>query len=211
VSPAWIPSNIGHATQVTAYALSVGTTTISTVIIVTRILLMSRMSRIPGASKQPRLAAEIITESAALYTISALIYLALIPRDYYYAEYANSFFAYMAVRPLLFLAFHPFNSLQNFAPVFIMLRVALGRARPETEWSGKMSALEFSSNPGGGAGAQASADRSKSYGTRGGCGTNTILAAPQSHLEVDIEARYGINGEDSAGETDNQDGLSWRR
>jgi hypothetical protein len=93
--------SIGRAIQVTTYALSVGTTTISTIIIVTRILLVSRM---PGASKQPRLAAEIITESAALYTISALIYVAMVPGSLDYGPYVNPFFTYMAVCPFLFLA-----------------------------------------------------------------------------------------------------------
>ena len=81
-----------------------------------------------------------------------------------------------------------------------MLRVALGRARPETEWSGKISGLEFGSNPGGRAGAQASADRSRSHGTVGGFGTNTIHTVPRSHLEheVDIEAGNGPNDEGSS-------------
>jgi hypothetical protein len=72
-----------------------------------------------------------------------------------------------------------------------MLRVAMGRARPETEWSGKISGLEFTSNPGGRAGALASAEGSRSYSTGGRFGTSTILTVPQSHLEheVDIEAR----------------------
>jgi hypothetical protein len=105
VYPAWIPVRIGSAVKATTYALSVGTTTLSTIIIVTRIFLVSRM---PGASKQPHLAAEIITESAALYTISALIYIAIIPSNSYYRIYADAFFAYMAVCPLLFLASYPF-------------------------------------------------------------------------------------------------------
>jgi hypothetical protein len=92
---------IVNAVVITAYALSVGTTTLSTIIIVTRILLVSQT---PGASKKPRLAAEIITESAALYTISALIYIALLSGNFYYMQYASIFFAYMAVSPFLFLA-----------------------------------------------------------------------------------------------------------
>jgi hypothetical protein len=58
----------------------------------------------PGASKKPHLAAEIIIESAALYTICALIYIAIIPGNSYYLTYAEVFFAYMAVCSLLFLA-----------------------------------------------------------------------------------------------------------
>jgi hypothetical protein len=91
----------------------------------------------------------------------------------------------------------PFNSPQDFAPILIMLRVALGRARPETEWSGKISGLEFNSNPGRGAGAQTLTDRSRSCGTTGGVGTNTILTVPRSYLEHedDIEARDGVRDE----------------
>ena len=86
-----------------------------------------------------------------------------------------------------------------------MLRVALGRARPETEWSGKISGLEFNSNPGGGAGAQASADRSRSHGTGDGFGTNTILTVSRSHLEhdADIEASDGNSDEYSVRGTEN--------
>jgi hypothetical protein len=81
-----------------------------------------------------------------------------------------------------------------------MLRVLQGRARPDTEWSGKISELEFSSNPGYRAGAQtATGGRSRSHGgtgtgTTGGLGINTILTAPRSHLEheIDLEARYGV-------------------
>jgi hypothetical protein len=209
VCPVWVPPHIANAVQISGIALSVATTTVSTIIIVTRILLVSRM---PGASKQPRLAAEIITESAALYSISALIYISLVsaassttvvlenaPRRLY----GEAFFTYLAVS---FLSAHlsiivssaislhfPSHSSQNFAPAFIMLRVALGRARPDTEWSGKISGLEFSSNPGGGAPASATG-RFRSQGTgHGGFGTNTILTVPRSNfqheVDVDIEAR----------------------
>jgi hypothetical protein len=93
----------------------------------------------------------------------------------------------------------PFNSTEDFAPVFIMLRVALGRARPETEWSGNVSGLKFGSNPRGRVGTQASTDILRSHSTGGGFGTNTILTVPRSHIEddVDIEARDAISGEDS--------------
>jgi hypothetical protein len=94
VYPAWIPANICYAVEITTYALSVGTTAACTIIIVARILLVSRM---PGASKQPHLAVEIITESAALYTISALVYIGMIQRQSN-NPYTNIFFSYMAVR-----------------------------------------------------------------------------------------------------------------
>jgi hypothetical protein len=58
-----------------------------------------------------------------------------------------------------------------------MLRVVLGRARPDTEWSRKMSGLQFNS-----AGVQES--------TRSRGVTSTILTVPSSHHgeEVDLEA-----------------------
>ena len=92
----WIPANIGNAVAETNFALSVGTTTVSTIIIVVRILLVSRL---PGASKTPRLAAEIIAESAVLYTIFALVYIGMTPKGYS-AIYVSVFYAYMAVRSL---------------------------------------------------------------------------------------------------------------
>jgi hypothetical protein len=80
-----------------------------------------------------------------------------------------------------------------------MLRVALERARPDTEWSGKISGLEFVSDVGGGAGAQAST----------GLETDTILTVRRSHLEheTDIEARDSasdletITGKENLGPT----------
>jgi hypothetical protein len=101
VYPAWIPPQIAGGVEVSWIALSVGTTTVSTIIIVTRILLVSRM---PGASKQPHLAVEIIIESAALYSISALIYVSLIPvsvpKNVTLLPYGEVFFTYLAVSPL---------------------------------------------------------------------------------------------------------------
>jgi hypothetical protein len=57
----------------------------------------------PGASRQPRIAMEIIVESAALYSISALVYTPMLVNvslnefaSTYY-QYADAFFASMAV------------------------------------------------------------------------------------------------------------------
>jgi hypothetical protein len=89
-----------------------------------------------------------------------------------------------------------------------MLRVVLGHARPDTEWSSEISELEFSSNPSGG-GTQALANRSRSHGTGDGFGTNTILTVPRSQLEheVDIEAGNGIIDENSVHGTENEERL----
>jgi hypothetical protein len=66
--------------------------------IAVRILMVSRM---PGASRQSRVAMEIIIESAALYSISALVYTPMLssfnaPNATYYL-YSELFFSYMAV------------------------------------------------------------------------------------------------------------------
>jgi hypothetical protein len=58
-----------------------------------------------------------------------------------------------------------------------MLRVVLGRARPDTEWSGRMSGLQFNSAPG----IQGSSVRSRGV-------TSTIRTVPRSYgEEVDME------------------------
>jgi hypothetical protein len=91
--------------------------------------------------------------------------------------------------------------LQNFAPAFIMLRVALGRARPDAEWSRKISGLQFNSSPDGGTQASATG-RSRSQGAGSGFGTNTILTVPRSNSEddvdIDLEARDTSGSMDAA-------------
>ena len=62
----------------------------------------------PGATRQPRVAMKIIVESAALYSISALVYTPMLfatvttiaPVDTY-GLYADLFFTYMAVESYL--------------------------------------------------------------------------------------------------------------
>ena len=60
------------------------------------------VSRMPGASRQPQIAMEIIVESAILYSISALVYAPMISPfttpTATYQLYAEIFFAYMAVK-----------------------------------------------------------------------------------------------------------------
>jgi hypothetical protein len=59
-----------------------------------------------------------------------------------------------------------------------MLRVVLGRARPDTEWSAKISGLRFNSAPG------------LQEGARSRGAISTILTVPRSYHEgeVDLEA-----------------------
>ena len=107
-----IPLGIYNSVVISSYSLSVATTVLSTVGIVIRILKVSRM---PGASRQPRIVMEIIIESAVLYSIAALAYTATLSSlvtsttaSVTYALYAEVFFGYMAVES------HP-----SFLPVHI--------------------------------------------------------------------------------------------
>jgi hypothetical protein len=91
-----VPDSISNIVELSSFSLSIVTTVLSTVIIVIRILIVSRM---PGATHQPQIAMEIIVESAILYSISALVYIAVIVNASApaYYMYALIFFAYMAV------------------------------------------------------------------------------------------------------------------
>ena len=98
VTPQVIPECIYGPVELSSFSLSLATTVLSTAIIVIRILMVLCM---PGASRQPRIAMEIIIESAILYSISALVYTLMIspfaaPAAIYYI-YAELFFASMAV------------------------------------------------------------------------------------------------------------------
>ena len=72
-----------------------------------------------------------------------------------------------------------------------MLRVVLGRARPDTEWSQKISGLQFNSAPG------------IRGSTRSRGATGTILTVLRSHHgdEVDLEA----NGEPKTEPSDQEE------
>jgi hypothetical protein len=100
VAPQLIAISIFNGVQLSSYSLSVATTVLSTVIIVIQIL---RVARMPGASRQPQIAMEIIVESAVLYSISALVYTAILAKTTAtsasdtYVFYADIFFAHMAV------------------------------------------------------------------------------------------------------------------
>jgi hypothetical protein len=98
VSPHGPAESVYQAAQIGSYSLSVATTVLSTVIIVIRILKVSRM---PGASRKPHFAIEIIIESAVLYSLSALLFTSMTAtfttHSATYYLYTEAFFAYMAV------------------------------------------------------------------------------------------------------------------
>jgi hypothetical protein len=74
IIPPTFSDEIFVALNITNVSLSVATTLLCSLIIVVRIFLVSRM---PGTTHQPIKAAEIVIESAAFYSITALIWIAL--------------------------------------------------------------------------------------------------------------------------------------
>jgi hypothetical protein len=91
------------ALNITNISLSVATTILCSLIIVTRIFLISRM---PGTTRQPTKAAEIVIESATFYSIIALMWIALdsgLPTATY-SLYVDVFYTIALVcGPFLFL------------------------------------------------------------------------------------------------------------
>jgi hypothetical protein len=131
-------------------SLSVATTVMATLIIIIHIL---RVTRLPGAQLSSS-AVEIVVESAALYAVSSLVFLGLAVPTSTTTDvrffYAQVFFSTMAVCCTLLFFHHSLTLRQAASPALIMLRVVLGRARPNTEWatSRKMSTLRFEANSG---------------------------------------------------------------
>jgi hypothetical protein len=140
-----------HPIYISRYALSVAATVPSTLLIIVQILIVLRM---PGASHRPLTALEIVVESAALYSVSALVLLALVVRSdletYYQTVYlcADEFFNLQGSKsPHLVVTFLDRASVVNtimiefFASAMILLRVvpASVRARPEIEGTGNWS------------------------------------------------------------------------
>jgi hypothetical protein len=102
-TPRLIPDSITIPVLISAYSLSVSATVLSTLIIVIRIVMVSRT---PGASKEHHTAVAIVVESAALYSASALVYIPMVLHlssiqstegETYYL-YGQLFFTHMAVR-----------------------------------------------------------------------------------------------------------------
>ena len=98
ITPQFVPDKLANAVVISSYTLSVVATILSTMIIVIQILMVSHM---PGVIHQSRTAIEIVVESAALYSISALVFTPMIASSATasatYVLYADTFFAYMAV------------------------------------------------------------------------------------------------------------------
>jgi hypothetical protein len=91
IIPPLIPGELMSALWITNSALSVATTLLCSLIIVARIFIVSRL---PGATRQPIKAAEIVIESAAFYSITTLIWIPIFntPSAVTYAIYVDVFY-----------------------------------------------------------------------------------------------------------------------
>jgi hypothetical protein len=110
VSPRFFPDSVVVPLYLISYCLSVATTVLCTLLIIARIFLVTRLSKtVPkpslklqsGAFRRSSTVIEVIVESAALYSISALIFIPMIgpqnEKAVTYVQYAELFFADMAV------------------------------------------------------------------------------------------------------------------
>jgi hypothetical protein len=142
---------------------------------------------------KPHRVMEIIIESALLYSISALAFIPMVSpavenKDTF-LQYGSIFFDHMAVSRISFLLTtrNGHNHRQNFAPALIMLRVALGRARPDSEWSEKASNLQFGSSP-------AHRPNGMSHGATGTIGNMSRGdTGGEQGYEGDLEAGSGLS------------------
>ena len=183
VTPQFIPDRIAIPVELSSCSVSVPAPVLSTAIILIRILVVSRIAR---ASHQPQIAMETIIKSDRIYCISALVYISIssylltLATAITFYVYAELFLPTWPLRPIPFVSLPPSsNSIsQDFAPALIMLRVVLRSARPDTQWSEKISPLRFSSTP-------RVQDSARSRGA-----ASTILTVPRSHHgeEGDLEA-----------------------
>jgi hypothetical protein len=164
------------------YALSVASTILSTILIVVRILYVAR---IPGTTRQPYTVIEVVVESAALYSISALIYIVMLHEWIVNLSlmdlYGEIFCSNMAVSKISLESLSSSTDIlflsQNISPALIMLRVVLRRAYPDAnrEWSDKMSELQFGSTGGPGAAPPQMASVSRDV-------SGTTSTVPQNHI-----------------------------
>jgi hypothetical protein len=82
-----------------------------------------------------------------------------------------------------------------------MLRVVLGRARPDTEWSGKISGLQFNSAPG----VQGSARSRSATGS-----TTLTIPSSQHGEEIDLEAYAEFRTEPDPDQEEEMSGINER-
>ncbi|KAK0473871.1 hypothetical protein IW261DRAFT_1501931 [Armillaria novae-zelandiae] len=113
-------------------SLSLGTTLFCTILIIYRIIKVGRYLGNNGASLGAyRGVIEILVESALLYAISLIFWLAFLV-----GNYTQSFYPEML-----------YVSITGIAPTLIVGRVASGQARPNDSWkSSSVSAIQFGSH-----------------------------------------------------------------
>ncbi|KAJ7238713.1 hypothetical protein C8J57DRAFT_1727601 [Mycena rebaudengoi] len=111
------------------FALSLVTTSLATIFIVFRIITMTD----PAARKARGYtrAIEIMVESAALYSISLIVFLPfLVQKASFDSGYPQAFI----------------TQLTGICPTLIVARVSFGHARPDETWRGRRASVEFASS-----------------------------------------------------------------
>jgi hypothetical protein len=118
-------------------SLSATTTVLCTVMIVARIW---KVTRLPTANLSLGVI-EVFVESAALYAIASLIYIAISEPITHATDvrylYAQILFSTATVSRLFHFIMHSKSNsrTQAVSPSLLLLRVALGRARPDAAWT----------------------------------------------------------------------------
>lgn len=118
----WGPDAVDWGTAY--FTMSLITTVLSTCLVVFRIAAMGRGASHAVSLRSYRGVIEIVIESAALYAVSLIIFLAFFIRDDPRSVYPQAIL----------------NSVTGIAPTLIVARVASGRARPDESWATNSSA-----------------------------------------------------------------------
>ncbi|KDR71299.1 hypothetical protein GALMADRAFT_143993 [Galerina marginata CBS 339.88] len=109
------------------FSLSIATSLTATVLISLRIFLSQRAFRKAGLKFSYNSVIEIVVESAALYSITLLLFVIFESQHNALLYYPQEIHAQVS----------------GIAPTLIVLRVASGNSRPESDWDSKQSALRF--------------------------------------------------------------------
>ncbi|KAJ6620503.1 hypothetical protein B0H10DRAFT_2021828 [Mycena sp. CBHHK59/15] len=110
------------------FALSLVTTLLATLMIILRILMMTKFS--PGIAKGYGNVIEIVVESAALYSITLIVFLPFLVSGSFNDGYPQAILVQMT----------------GIAPTLIVARVSFGLARPDETWAEQTNSFFFGSN-----------------------------------------------------------------
>ncbi|KAK0227611.1 hypothetical protein IW262DRAFT_1454755 [Armillaria fumosa] len=135
-----------EVTWLTLYlSLSLVTTLFCTVLIIYRIIKVGKYPGNDGTSLCGyRGIIEILVESALLYAISLIFWLAFLLGSYTVSFYPEMIYVSITVRPSFPAVAQTLMPLKGIAPTLIVGRVASGQARPNDNWkSSSVSAIQF--------------------------------------------------------------------